>query len=424
MEKFVIEGGERLKGVVNISGSKNSALPLMAATIIEEGVYRIENVPHLKDIDTMARLITMLGGRVKREGGATLVIDTTNITSTVAPYELVKEMRASILALGALVGRTGRATVSYPGGCAIGERPINLHLKGLSQLGCEIKIKDGYIDVKTKNLKGTKISFDTATVGGTENILMAAVKARGETIIENAAREPEVVDLVRMLRKMGARIEGEGTEVIKVSGVDGLSPCDFRVIPDRIEAGTFLVASAITRGNIVIRNCIPQHLVPVIDKLKEIGMEIEERDNEIKASMGRRRWSAVDIRTAPYPGFPTDMQAQFMALLSIANGVSAVTETIFENRMTHAAELRRMGADIKVIGNTAIVRGVKMLNGAKVMASDLRASASLVLAGLAAHGRTEVTRIYHIDRGYESIEKKLSSLGARIERRIDEDMDA
>lgn len=422
MDKFVIEGGERLKGTVRISGSKNAALPLLAATILRKGVYNIGNVPRLKDVTTMAKLIGMLGGSIEWVNDHTLRVDSRNVENYIAPYELVKEMRASVLVLGSLVGGLRRATVSYPGGCAIGERPINLHLKGLSALGCEVKIREGYVDVVAKNLRGSKVYFDTTTVGGTENILMAAVVAKGETTIYNAAREPEVVDLACMLKRMGAKIEGEGTGVIRINGVDFLTPCDYEVIPDRIETGTFLVACGITRGNITIEGCIPYHVKAVTDKLKEAGMDIVEDQNTIKASMFNKRPISVDVKTIPYPGFPTDMQAQIMALMTIAKGVSATTETIFENRMMHVAELRRMGADIKVIGNTAIVKGVKVLSGAKVMASDLRASASLIIAGLAAYGITEVSRIYHVDRGYESIEKKLRELGAKIVRRKDENM--
>ena len=422
MDKFVIEGGERLKGTVRISGSKNAALPLLAATILHKGVYNIGNVPRLRDVTTMARLIGVLGGSVEWVNDQTLRVDSRNVENYIAPYELVKEMRASVLVLGSLVGGLRKATVSYPGGCAIGERPINLHLKGLSALGCEVKIREGYVDVVAKNLRGSKVYFDTTTVGGTENILMAAVVAKGETTIYNAAREPEVVDLAGMLKRMGAKIEGEGTGVIRIKGVDSLMPCDYEVIPDRIETGTFLVACGITRGNITIEGCIPYHVKAVTDKLKEAGMDIVEDQNTIKASMFNKRPISVDVKTIPYPGFPTDMQAQIMALMTIAKGVSATTETIFENRMMHVAELRRMGADIKVIGNTAIVKGVKVLSGAKVMASDLRASASLIIAGLAAYGITEVSRIYHVDRGYESIEKKLRELGAKIVRRKDENM--
>ncbi|HOP85223.1 MAG TPA: UDP-N-acetylglucosamine 1-carboxyvinyltransferase [Syntrophorhabdaceae bacterium] len=424
MDKFVIEGGERLIGNVKISGSKNAALPLLAATLLQKGVYEIENVPKLKDINTMSKLLAVLGAKVQWIKEGVLQVDTTGVENYVAPYELVKQMRASVLVLGSLTGGLKRAVVSYPGGCAIGERPINLHIQGLQALGCDVTIKEGYVDVNAKKLRGARIRFDTTTVGGTENIMMAAVLAKGETIIENAAREPEVVDLARMLKKMGAKIEGEGTEIIKIKGVDELTPCKYTVIPDRIETGTFLIACGITRGNIVIEGCNPGHIKALLDKLKEAGMDITEDGDKIKASMTKKRASAVDIKTAPYPGFPTDMQAQIMALMTVSRGVSAITETIFENRMMHAAELRRMGADIKVIGNTAIVRGVKMLSGAKVMATDLRASASLILAGLTAYGKTEILRIYHLDRGYEAIEEKLKKLGAKIERVKDEGLGA
>ncbi|OPY74438.1 MAG: UDP-N-acetylglucosamine 1-carboxyvinyltransferase [Syntrophorhabdus sp. PtaU1.Bin058] len=424
MDAFIIEGGERLKGKVRIGGSKNAALPLIAATVLQGGHYTIGNVPRLRDVETMIRLLAMLGGKAEWAGDNALAIDTSNLDNHVAPYEIVKEMRASVLVLGSLVGALKRATVSYPGGCAIGERPINLHLQGLAALGCDIKINEGYVDVTAKRLKGGRVAFDTVTVGGTENIMMAAVLAKGETIIENAAREPEVVDLAHMLKRMGARIEGEGTEVVRIKGVEALAPCDYEVIPDRIEAGTFIAACGITRGSIVIENCNPCHLKAVIEKMKEAGMEIEESDTTIKATMSRKRPISVDAKTTPYPGFPTDMQAQIMALMSVSKGVSAITETIFENRMMHAAELRRMGADIRVIGNAAIVKGVEQLSGAKVMATDLRASASLIIAGLTAYGTTEVSRIYHIDRGYERIEEKLKGLGAKIRRRKDEDVGA
>ena len=422
MDKFVIEGGERLKGTVRISGSKNAVLPVLAATVLKKGVYTIGNVPRLKDVDTMIRLLGILGAKAEWVDPHRLKVDTRKLENHVAPYELVKEMRASVLVLGSLMGGLRKATVSYPGGCAIGERPIDLHLKGLSMLGCEVNIKEGYVDVTAREMKGARIIFETTTVGGTENMLMAAVLAKGETIIENAAREPEVVDLAGMLKKMGARIDGDGTEVIRIRGVETLSPCDYDVIPDRIETGTFLAACGMTRGSIEIEGCAPDHVKAVIDKLREAGMEISESGTTIKAAMNKKRPMAVDIKTIPYPGFPTDMQAQMMALMSISRGVSAITETIFENRMMHAGELRRMGADIRVIGNTAIVKGGKALSGAKVMATDLRASASLIIAGLAAYGSTEISRIYHIDRGYESIEEKLSGLGAKITRRKGEDL--
>jgi len=423
MDKFVIEGGERLKGTVKISGSKNAALPLIAATILQKGQYTIGNVPRLKDISTMIKLLNILGGESTWVDSSTLKIDTTGVNNHVAPYELVKEMRASQLVLGSLTGGLRRATVSYPGGCAIGERPIDLHLKGLAALGCEIKIKEGYVDVIARTLKGARINFETVTVGGTENMLMAASMAKGETIIENAAREPEVVDLARMLKKMGAKIEGEGTEVIKIKGVQELTPCSYDVIPDRIETGTFLAACGITRGSITVEGCVPEHVEAVIVKLREMGMEVLCDGSTIRVAMTKKRPLSVDVKTSPYPGFPTDMQAQIMALMSISKGASAITETIFENRMMHVAELRRMGADIRVIGNTAIVKGVEVLSGAKVMATDLRASASLIMAGLAAYGTTEVSRIYHIDRGYETIEEKLKALGAKITRRKDESLE-
>jgi UDP-N-acetylglucosamine 1-carboxyvinyltransferase len=422
MDRFVIEGGERLKGTVHIGGSKNAVLPLMAATILHKGVYRIGNVPHLRDVGTMIRLMGMLGAKTAWLDAHTIEVDTRDLTNHVAPYELVKEMRASVLVLGSLVGGLRKATVSYPGGCAIGERPINLHLKGLAALGCDVTVKEGYVAVTGKHMRGGRVAFDTPTVGGTENIMMAAVTAKGETIIENAAREPEVIDLARMLQRMGAQIEGAGTEFIKIRGVGELNPCDYDVIPDRIEAGTFLVACGITRGHIVIEECAPEHLKTVIEKLRETGMEIEEKGKSIQAAMPRKRPISVDVKTIPYPGFPTDMQAQVMALMCTAKGVGAITETIFENRMMHAAELRRMGGDIKIVGNTAIVKGVDTLSGAKVMATDLRASASLILAGLAAYGTTEVSRVYHIDRGYDSIETKLQGLGAKIERRKGENL--
>lgn len=424
MDKFIIEGGERLKGKIGISGSKNAVLPLIAATILQKGTYTIGNVPRLKDVTTMMKLLDLLGGKCEWLGDHIISIDTTGVENHVAPYELVKKMRASVLVLGSLIGGIKKATVSYPGGCAIGERPIDLHLKGLSSLGCEVTIREGYVDVTAKKLRGGRITFDTVTVGGTENMLMASSLAKGETVIENAAREPEVVDLARMLKKMGAQIDGEGTPVIRIKGVGELTPCTYDVIGDRIEAGTFLAACGMTRGSIVLENCIPEHIKAVIDKLRETGMEITCDGNTIKASMSRKRPRAVDVKTLPYPGFPTDMQAQLMAAMTTSKGVSAITETIFENRMMHAAELRRMGADIRVVGNTAIVHGVESMSGAKVMATDLRASASLILAGLAAYGRTEVSRIYHIDRGYEHIEEKLQNLGARITRVKDENMGA
>jgi len=422
MDKLVIEGGERLKGTVRISGSKNAVLPLLAATLLQKGLYTIGNVPRLRDVQTMVRLLEQLGAQTSWQDDHTLQIDSSAADNHMAPYEVVKEMRASILVLGSLVGGLRRATVSYPGGCAIGVRPIDLHLKGLAALGCDVTINEGYVEVTGKRRTGARIVFDKTTVGGTENMLMAAATAKGETIIENAAREPEVIDLARMLNRMGAKIEGEGSEVIRIRGVKELAPCNYSAIPDRIEAGTFLAACGITRGSIVIEECIPEHLTMVIEKLRDAGMEISIDGTRIRAAMTRKKPLAVDARTLPFPGFPTDMQAQTMALMTVAKGISAITETIFENRMMHVAELRRMGADIRVVGNTALVSGVAMLSGAKVMATDLRASASLILAGLAAYGTTEVSRVYHIDRGYEAIEKKLQALGAKIKRVKDENL--
>jgi UDP-N-acetylglucosamine 1-carboxyvinyltransferase len=422
MEKFVIGGGERLRGRVSISGAKNAVLPVLAATLLQNGIYEIGNVPRLKDVTTMVDLLGILGAKSEWIDAHRLRVDTSSADRCEAPYDLVKEMRASVLVLGSLVGGRKRAIVSYPGGCAIGERPINLHLKGLSLLGCDVGMHDGYVDVKAGKLRGAHVLFEKSTVGGTENLLMAAVLARGETIIENAAMEPEVVDLGAMLQRMGARIDGLGTPVITIRGVEELSPCNHDVIPDRIETGTFLVASGITRGNIAIEHSRPDHLSALIEKLREAGMDIREENGVLHAAMSRKRPTAFDIKTLPYPGFPTDMQAQVMTLMCIARGASVVTETIFENRMMHVAELRRLGADVAVVGNQAIVRGVKALQGAKVMATDLRASACLILAGLCAYGTTEVSRIYHIDRGYESIEKKLSQLGAKMERKKDESL--
>ncbi|MCS7280406.1 MAG: UDP-N-acetylglucosamine 1-carboxyvinyltransferase [Desulfobacterota bacterium] len=424
MEKLVIEGGYKLEGEVSISGSKNAVLPVLAATLLAKGEFRIGNVPRLKDVETMMELLKLLGCEVEWIDTRMLRVDTSRAENYVAPYDVVKKMRASVLVMGSLVGRLRRAVVSYPGGCAIGVRPIDMHLEGLKKMGCDVELKGGYVDVNAQKIRGAKISFKTKTVGGTENLMMASVCAPGETILENAAREPEVVDLARMLKKMGAKIEGEGTDVIRIEGVSELHPCDYEVIPDRIEAGTYLVACGITGGEVIIKGCIPEHLRSVIEKLREAGMEIVEKDGELLSRMRRKRPIACSVSTMPYPHFPTDMQAQFMAFMCVANGISRITENIFENRMLHVAELKRMGADIELSGRTAVVRGVKSLSGAKVMASDLRASASLVLAGLRCEGVTEVLRIYHLDRGYERIEEKLKKLGAKIERVEDEDMGA
>jgi UDP-N-acetylglucosamine 1-carboxyvinyltransferase len=414
VEKIVIEGGVRLKGNVLIDGSKNAALPIMAASILSPGENLISNTPCLKDITTMGNLLTRLGINFQAEDNR-LFLQTDSINSIEAPYELVKTMRASVLVLGPLLARMGEAKVSLPGGCTIGARPINLHLMGLKKMGAEITLSEGYIKVRAKRLKGASIYFDVPTVTGTENLMMAATLADGVTVIENAACEPEVIDLANALISIGADIHGAGTSVIEIKGVSTLKPLDYSIIPDRIEAGTFLVAAGMTRGEIKIKGCNPAYIEAVIGKLREIGLQIcHERDG--LTVKGPDRLTAVDVKTMPYPGFPTDMQAQFMALMSISEGTSLIEENIFENRFMHVAEMRRMGADIKVEGATATVKGVKSLKGAPVMATDLRASASLILAALAAKGTTVVDRVYHLDRGYEKIEEKLKLLGAKIRR--------
>ncbi len=414
MEKIVIEGGVRLKGNVLIDGSKNAALPIMAASILSPGENLISNTPCLKDITTMGNLLTRLGINFQAEDNR-LFLQTDTINSIEAPYELVKTMRASVLVLGPLLARMGEAKVSLPGGCTIGARPINLHLMGLKKMGAEITLSEGYIKVRAKRLKGASIYFDVPTVTGTENLMMAATLADGVTVIENAACEPEIIDLANALISIGADIHGAGTSVIGIKGVSALKPLDYSIIPDRIEAGTFLVAAGMTRGEIKIKGCNPAYIEAVIGKLRETGLQIcHERDG--LTVKGPDRLTAVDVKTMPYPGFPTDMQAQFMALMSISEGTSLIEENIFENRFMHVAEMRRMGADIKVEGATATVKGVKSLKGAPVMATDLRASASLILAALAAKGTTVVDRVYHLDRGYEKIEEKLKLLGAKIRR--------
>jgi UDP-N-acetylglucosamine 1-carboxyvinyltransferase len=414
MEKIAIDGGISLKGEVSISGAKNAALPIMAASILSSGENIISNVPRLRDITTMGSLLTRLGINFQAEHNR-IFLRTHGINSIEAPYELVKTMRASVLVLGPLLARMGEARVSLPGGCAIGARGINLHLMGLKKMGADIILSEGYIEAKVKKLKGASIYFDIPTVTGTENLMMAAVLADGETIIENAACEPEVVDLANALISMGADIQGAGTNIIKIRGVNKLKPLDYHIIPDRIEAGTFLAAAGITRGKIKIKGCNPEHMDAVIIKLGEAGLKITKEKGGLIAE-STERLASIDVKTMPYPGFPTDMQAQFMALMSLSDGTSFVTENIFENRFMHVAELRRMGADIKVEGAAATVRGVKSLKGAPVMATDLRASASLIIAGLAAEGTTLVDRVYHLDRGYEKIEEKLKPLGARIRR--------
>lgn len=416
MDKIAVEGGERLIGEVVVSGAKNAVLPLMAASLLTEGWMTITNVPKLRDIETFKRLLVHLGCDVEHDYDTeTLRIRTLDVKEPSAPYELVKTMRASVLVLGPLAARFKQARVSLPGGCAIGARPVDLHIKGLKKMGAEVEISHGYISVKAERLRGAKICLDTPTVTGTENLMLAAVFAEGTTIIENAALEPEITCLAETLNKMGARITGAGTELVAVEGVEMLRPTEVRVIPDRIEAGTFMIASAMTRGNVLIKDCPLELLDALTIKLKDAGTEITAEDGGVRV-VGDWPIRSVDIKTRPYPGFPTDMQAQMMAMMSIAGGLSVVTENVFENRFMHVGELKRMGADISVDGRTAVVRGVKGLSGAPLMATDLRASASLILAGLVADGTTEISRIYHLDRGYEMIEKKLKDLGARIKR--------
>ncbi len=413
MDKFVIHGGRPLKGKVVISGAKNAALPMLAASLLTPESITYHHVPALQDIVTIKRLLSDLG--VTFNGSDPLTAQAAEITSCHAPYELVRTMRASILVLGPLVARVGKAVVSLPGGCAIGARPVDLHLKGLTQMGAEIRLKRGYIHAEARRLKGTEIYLDIPTVTGTENLMMAACLAKGETIIRNAACEPEVEALAKMLKQMGAEIEGEGTDILRIKGVEALHGTECTIIPDRIEAGTYMVAAGITGGEIYLKNCCLEHMAAVVDKLQQAGLIIEKKSNEVKVK-APAVIKSTDITTLPYPGFPTDMQAQFMALMCLGDGVSVITEKIFENRFMHVLELKRLGADIKIDGPSAVVKGVKELLGAPVMATDLRASASLVLAGLAAKGTTEVLRIYHLDRGYVRMEEKLKALGADIER--------
>ena len=414
MDKIVINGGNRLRGEVQVSGAKNAALPILASALLTDGWNTFYNIPNLVDIRTIRKLLKSLG--VKIEGECpTLSVNGGTINNCEAPYDLVRTMRASILVLGPLVARMGEARVSLPGGCAIGARPVNLHLRALKEMGAEVSLQEGYVEAKAKKLRGANIYFDIPTVTGTENIMMAATLAEGVTLLSNAAKEPEVVNLAAVLIKMGARISGAGTDVIKIEGVSELHPVEAEVIPDRIEAGTFLIAAGITGGDIVLRGGVPWYLDALITKLRASGMEIDVDDNDIRARGGQSVRS-VDIKTMPYPGFPTDLQAQVMTMMAIGTGLSVITETIFENRFMHVSELLRMSADIIIQGNHAIVRGVSKLRGAKTMATDLRASASLILAGMAAEGTTELSRVYHLDRGYETIEKKFSSLGADIRR--------
>lgn len=416
MDKLLIEGNDPLKGEVVASGAKNAALPVLCASLLTDDVLAVKNLPHLWDVTTTNRLLAQMGVTVTMTGAGELEVDASHITTCVASYDLVKTMRSSILVLGPLLARHGEAHVSLPGGCAIGARPVDLHLAGLKAMGAEIVLDGGFIRARASRLVGAQIVFDTVTVTGTENLLMAATLAKGETRLENAAREPEVVDLACCLNAMGARIEGAGTSTIRILGVGRLHGAEHAVIPDRIETGTFLVAGLITRGCVRVRKTDPQLLDAVLVKLRQAGAEVQSGPDWIEADMGGRKPTAVSLHTMPHPGFPTDMQAQFMALNSVAEGVGTLRETIFENRFMHAQELRRMGANIQIEGNTAIVNGVDRLTGAPVMATDLRASAALVLAGLAAEGSTLVDRVYHIDRGYEQIEEKLGRLGARIRR--------
>jgi len=416
MNKLLIQGGVTLQGEIRISGAKNAVLPIMAATLLAEGPAVVENVPHLQDVTTTVSLLGSMGVTVVVDETMSIEVDNSTITSQVAPYDLVKTMRSSILVLGPLLARYGKAEVSLPGGCAIGSRPVNLHIKGLQDMGADIEVKNGYISARADRLQGARIVMDLVTVTGTENLMMAAALAEGTTVLENAAREPEVIDLANFLIAMGAKISGAGTDTITVEGVETLHGTRYKVVPDRIETGTFLVAAAITGGRVKLKNTAPNLLDVVLDKLRDAGAEIECGEDWISLDMHGRRPKSVNVRTAPYPAFPTDMQAQFTALNTIAEGTGTIVETVFENRYMHVQEMQRMGADIEVEGNTAIVRGVPGLTSAPVMATDLRASASLILAGLVAKGETEVQRIYHIDRGYELIEEKLACLGAKIRR--------
>lgn len=414
MDKFIIEGGVPLKGEIRASGAKNAALPILAASLLTAEPLRLRNVPHLEDVITTNILLAQMGVEITLGDEMELQVDARDIHTCVAPYDLVKKMRASILVLGPLLARFGEADVSLPGGCAIGARPVDMHLRGLEAMGAEITVDEGYVKARAPRLRGAHIVLDKVTVTGTENLMMAATLAKGKTVIENAAREPEVVDLAHCLNEMGARVQGAGTTTITIDGMERLHGAEYRVLPDRIETGTYLVAGAITRGQVRIRDTRPDLLEAVLLKLEAAGAHIELGNDWIDLDMRGRRPRAVNVYTAPYPGFPTDMQAQFVALNAVAEGVSAVTENVFENRFMHVLEMQRMGADAQLEGNTAIIRGRASLNGAPVMATDLRASAGLVLAGLAASGVTEVRRVYHIYRGYERIEKKLTSLGARI----------
>ena len=416
MDKLQVAGGPPLEGEVRVSGAKNAALPILAATLLASEPVAIGNVPHLQDVTTMIELLGRMGVTVTVDERMNVEVDANTLRQPIAPYDLVKTMRASILVLGPLLARFGEADVSLPGGCAIGARPVNIHVAGLQAMGAEISIENGYIRARASRLRGARLVLDTVTVTGTENLMMAATLADGQTVIENAAREPEVVDLADCLNALGAKVRGAGTDIIVIDGVERLHGGSHRVLPDRIEAGTYLVAGAITSGRVHLKQVAPAHLDAVLAKLREAGATVTSGADWIELDMRGRRPRAIDLRTAPYPAFPTDMQAQFAALDTIADGVGTIIETIFENRFMHMLEMRRLGAEIRLEGNTAIIKGVPKLQAAPVMATDLRASASLVLAGLVAEGRTVIDRIYHIDRGYEAIEEKLSALGADIRR--------
>lgn len=415
MDKLIIEGAQKLHGEIRISGAKNAALPLIAATLLTPGWHTIHNVPDLRDTRTILALLETLGAQTKREG-RTLLINTDSLNDFEASYDLVKTMRASILVLGPLLARLGKARVSLPGGCAIGARPIDFHLQGLKNMGATLDLEDGYVEASVeKHLAGGTVYFDIPSVTGTENILMAAVVAKGETVIKNAAKEPEVTNLVDMLTSMGAKIKGRSTDRLTVQGARNLKPAEITTIPDRIETGTYLIAVGTAGGEATLTHCNPAHLPALLEKLRAAGLNIRKSENSIQVSRPAKVQS-IDIKTQPYPGFPTDLQAQLMSLMSLANGLSVITETIFENRFMHVAELKRMGAEIKINGNSAIVKGIDQLKGARVMATDLRASASLVVAGLAAKGVTEISRIYHLERGYEDMVGKLQALGARVHK--------
>jgi len=414
MDKIIVEGGTRLNGEIAISGAKNAALPILVSSLLADGISTYSNVPRLMDIKSIKLLMSSLGARIETDD-KTVRVDGSGLNNHEAPYDLVRKMRASILVLGPLMARLRKARISLPGGCAIGARPINFHLKGLEQFGATISLNHGYVEAVSNGLKGVEIFFDIVTVTGTENMMMAAVLAEGITTLHNAAQEPEVVALAEVLKQMGAKIEGTGTPIITITGVESLNPVSVSIIPDRIETGTYMIAAALTGGEVTLRNCEPKHLEAVISKLRETGTRIDTGENEIRVT-GPVEIKSSDLKTLPYPGFPTDLQAQFMVLMSVANGQSIISETIFDNRFIHVSELKRMGADIIISGNSAMIKGVPHLSGAPVMATDLRASASLILAGLVAQGTTEVNRVYHLDRGYEAIEKKFENLGARINR--------